>query len=236
MKNSKKIIITSVLFSILGILLISTGLFFQFNKKETINIDSQEVLTSIDIDKLFSIFLSKTSPVNQNIDIQEIIEESIYGIDIMEDPKYSYFDTYFYSNFDFSNKYISIDGDRHYFAKYGDYVKFVSSKLGDEATKELNSGYTFEELTEGKELTYNELTDDLKCNDLDNDNCYILFTPIVLPKSYVKFSSLEASKNTIKGTASRTLANEVITANFELKFKENNDTYYATSLIITSIN
>lgn len=220
MKNSKKIIITSVLFSILGILLISTGLFFQFNKKETINIDSQEVLTSIDIDKLFSIFLSKTSPVNQNI----------------LDPKYSYFDTYFYSNFDFSNKYISIDGDRHYFAKYGDYVKFVSSKLGDEATKKLNSGYTFEELTEGKELTYNELTDDLKCNDLDKDNCYILFTPIVLPKSDVKFSSLEASKDTIKGTASRTLANEVISANFELKFKESNDTYYATSLIITSIN
>ena len=220
MKNSKKIIITSVLFSILGILLISTGLFFQFNKKETINIDSQEVLTSIDIDKLFSIFLSKTSPVNQNI----------------LDPKYSYFDTYFYSNFDFSNKYISIDGDRHYFAKYGDYVKFVSSKLGDEATKELNSGYTLEELSEGKELTYNELTDDLKCNDLDNDNCYILFTPIVLPKSDVKFSSLEASKNTIKGTASRTLANEVISVNFELKFKESNDTYYATSLIITSIN
>lgn len=220
MKNSKKIIITSVLFSILGILLISMGLFFQFNKKETINIDSQEVLTSIDIDKLFSIFLSKTSPVNQNI----------------LDPKYSYFDTYFYSNFDFSNKYISIDGDRHYFAKYGDYVKFVSSKLGDEAIKELNSGYTLEELTEGKELTYNELTDDLKCNDLDKDNCYILFTPIVLPKSDVKFSSLEASKDTIKGTASRTLANEVISVNFELKFKESNDTYYATSLIITSIN
>lgn len=220
MKNSKKIIITSVLFSILGILLISMGLFFQFNKKETINIDSQEVLTSVDIDKLFSIFLSKTSPVNQNI----------------LDPKYSYFDTYFYSNFDFSNKYISIDGDRHYFAKYGDYVKFVSSKLGDEATKELNSGYTLEELSEGKELTYNELTDDLKCNDLDNDNCYILFTPIVLPKSDVKFSSLEASKDTIKGTASRTLANEVISVNFELKFKESNDTYYATSLIITSIN
>lgn len=59
MKNSKKIIITSVLFSILGILLISTGLFFQFNKKETINIDSQEVLTSIDIDNYFQFSYQK---------------------------------------------------------------------------------------------------------------------------------------------------------------------------------
>ena len=83
-----------------------------------------------------------------------------------------------------------------------------------------------------EEFTYEALTDDLKCSDLDSNSCYILFIPYVLPRSDVEFDSLTVSENTITGNASRVLVDKNITVKFEFKFKEINNKRYATSLII----
>lgn len=212
-KNNKKAMIVYIS----AVLLISFCLFYaSCDYKKSKSIDPQKVLTDFKVDKLFSIVLSETSPSAQNL----------------LDPNYPYFDTYFYSNYDFTDRYISVDGDRYYFAKYGDYVNFVRNNLGDSATKSLNNGYSFSKLTSKEEFTYEALTDDLKCYDLDSDSCYILFTPYVLPRSDVEFDSLAVSGNKITGNASRVLAGKNITVKFEFKFKEINNKRYATSLII----
>lgn len=235
MNNKKNILIVVIIF--FSLLLITTGILINNNnnKNNNKNNNDQEdnvaldkILLDLNLDKYLSSVLYPTVDLNINL----------------LDPNYAYFSMYFYTGSSSSKQKAKIVNNEYYISKYSDYIQFYRNVLSNDMMKNIPSGYEIKQyLSLNSETSMYELKDISNissCDDLGNDNCYVLVNVINEPEGHVEFTHLNRNENIITGNAVKYISYDEkefkMVAKFEFKYTEKNGKKYASSLKVLSID